>query len=250
MKAGSRLENYTQYVYSRLLELNDYDGVIVTKNFTIEGKSGATHEFDVFYQFTHLNIECKVAIECKDWKTAVPISEIRDFAGKIEDVGMGQFLGVMVSKKGYQEGAEIYAESKGITLLTEKQLPSIPQLLAGVIQKAFLPNKNTIGQPFWTLMEVNNGETTGTYYANKVPELTVPLFYSKTIASKMLSILPNAERFEVRGVSQYQLRGFIAQMKKTGVSAAIYYLPYWTKDVNEVPFIPISSELLEEEYIY
>lgn len=250
MKAGASLESYTQYVYSRLLELNDYDGVIVSKNVKIKGKSGAINEFDVFYQFTHLNIECKVAIECKDWKTSVSINQVRDFASKIEDVGMGQFLGVMVSKNGYQEGTEIYAKSKGITLLTEEQLPSMPQLLTGVIQKVFLPDKNINGQPFWTLMEVNNGETTGTYYAYKMPELTVPLFYSKTIASKMLSNLPDAERFEVRGVSQYQLRGFIAQMKEFDVSAAIYYLPYWVKDIAEVPLISISAEQLEKEYIY
>lgn len=250
MKAGAGLESYTQYVYSRLLNLNDYDEVIVSKNVTIQGKSGATNEFDVFYQFTHLNIECKVAIECKDWKNPVSIGQVRDFASKIEDVGMGQFLGVMVSKNGYQEGAEIYAKSKGITLLTEKQLPSIPQLLAGVIQKAFLPNRNTKGQPFWTLMEVQNGETTGTYYAYKIPELMVPLFYSKAIASKMLCNLPDAKQYEVRGVSQYQLKGFIAQMKKFCISVAIYYFPYWVEDVSKVPFIAISAEQLEKEYIY
>lgn len=250
MKAGASLESYIQYVYSMLLNLNDYDEVIVSKNVTIQGKSGATNEFDVFYQFKHLNIECKVAIECKDWKNPVSIGEVRDFASKIEDVGMGQFLGVMVSKNGYQEGAETFAKSKGITLLTEKQLPSISQLLAGVIQKAFLPNRNTKGQPFWTLMEVDNGETTGTYYAYKTPKLTVPLFYSKTIASKMLCNLPYAERFEVRGVSQYQLKGFIIQMKKLDVSAAIYILPYWDKDISEVPWMAISAEQLEKEYIY
>lgn len=239
MKAGASLESYTQYVYSRLLNLDGYDEVIVSRNVTIQGKSGASNEFDVFYQFKHLNIECKVAIECKDWKNPVSIGQVRDFASKIEDVGMGQFLGVMISKNGYQEGAETYAKSKGITLLTEKQLPSIPQLLAGVIQKAFLPNKNTKGQPFWTLMEVNNGEITGTYYAFKIPELTVPLFYSKTIASEMLCNLPDAERFEVRGVSQYQLKGFIAQMKQLGISAAIYYLPYWVKDIGEVPLLSL-----------
>lgn len=250
MKAGASLESYIQYVYSMLLNLEGYDEVIVSKNVTIQGKSGATNEFDVFYEFKHLNIECKVAIECKDWKSPVSIGEVRDFASKIEDVGMGQFLGVMVSKNGYQEGAEVFAKSKGITLLTEKQLPSIQQLLAGVIQKAFLPNKNTKGQPFWTLMEVNNGETTGTYYAYNAQELIVPLFYSKTIAGKMLCNLPDAERFEVRGVSQYQLKGFIAQMKELGVSAAIYCFPYWVEDISKVPLIAISAAQLEKEYIY
>lgn len=203
-----------------------------------------------FYQFTHLNIECKVAIECKDWKNAVSIGQVRDFASKIEDVGMGNFLGVMVSKNGYQEGAEIYAKSKGITLFTEKQLPSIPMLLAGIIQKGFLPSRNAKGQPFWTLMEVNNGETTGTYYACNLPELTVLLFYSQTIAAKVLCNLPDAERFEVRGVSQYQLKGLIAQMKQINFNVAIYYLPYWVEDIEKIPLISISAEKLEKEYIY
>lgn len=48
MKAGASLESYTQYVYSRLLSLNDYEEVIVSKNVAIQGKSGATNEFDVF----------------------------------------------------------------------------------------------------------------------------------------------------------------------------------------------------------
>lgn len=137
MKAGERLESYVQYVYSTLLSLNDYEESIVSTNVTIKGKSGATNEFDVFYQFMHLNIECKVAIECKDWKKAVSVGQVRDFSAKIEDVGMGQFLGVMVSKNGYQDGTITFAKSKGITLLTEKELPNMPQLIAGIIKKDF-----------------------------------------------------------------------------------------------------------------
>jgi hypothetical protein len=249
MKPGAGLENYTHFVYSQLLKLNDYSGVIVSKNVTIRGKSGATNEFDVFYQFMHLNIECKVAIECKDWKRAVPAEEVRNFVSKIEDVEiMGHFLGVMVSKNGYQEGAKSFAKSKGITLLTEEQLPSISCLMKGIIEKAFLPDRKVNGQPFWTLMEVKNGETTGTYYA--MSGSTVPLFYSKTIARKILCSLPDAEQFEVRGVSQYQLRGFIAQMKILGVSAAIYCLPYWNRNNHKMQFVSISAEQLEKEYLY
>ena len=250
MKAGENLEKYIQYVYSKLLELNDYEDVIVSRNITIQGKSGATNEFDVFYQFKHLNIECKVVIECKDWKSPVSIGHVRDFASKIEDVGMGQFLGVMVSKNGYQDGAKMFAKSKGITLLTEKEIPSLSQLLSGIIQKAFLPNKNTKGDPFWTLMEVNNGKTTGTYYACKLPKLSIPLFYSKEFASRMLCNLPDAKRFEVRGISQYQLKGLIAQMKVLNVSAVVYCLPYWNEYNTEIPLIEISAQQLEKEYLY
>ena len=59
---------------------------------------------------------------------------------------MGQFLGVIVSKNGYQDGAITFAKSKGITLLTEKELPNMPQLIAGIIKKGFLPDKKVNGQ--------------------------------------------------------------------------------------------------------
>ena len=39
-------------------------------------------------------------------------------------------------------------------------------------------------------------------------------------------------------------------MKKLDVSAAIYILPYWDKDISEVPWMAISAEQLEKEYIY
>ena len=66
VNTGKRLENYAQYVYSQLLQLNDFDNTLVSKRVTIRGQSGATNEFDIYYQFSHLNVECKVAIECKD----------------------------------------------------------------------------------------------------------------------------------------------------------------------------------------
>lgn len=250
MKSGKNLESYVQHVYSMLLNLNDYDNIAVSTNVTIKGKSGATNEFDVFYQFNHLNIECKVVIECKDWENQVSIKEVRDFSSKIDDVGMGQFLGIMISKSGYQKGAITYAKSKGIALLTQEQLPSITQLLAGEIEKTFLPNKNTKGQPFWTLMEINNGKTTGTYYAHRAPELTIPLFYSKRLANDFLYKLPDGERFEVRGISQHQLRGLINQIKNFNIHAAIYYLPYLVENTYNIPMIEITAEQLEKEYLY
>lgn len=37
MKIGIDLESYIQYVYSCLLNMNDYEDVIVSKNVTIQG---------------------------------------------------------------------------------------------------------------------------------------------------------------------------------------------------------------------
>lgn len=248
MKAGKNLESYVQYVYQKLLEFVD-EGAVVSTNVSIQGKTGARHEFDVFYEFEHLNIKHRIAIECKDWNTPVAIGEIRDFNSKLEE--LNNISGVMVAKSGYQSGAKQYAEGMGIRLMEEKDLPTFTEIVAGVIKKAFLPNNKVEGRPFWTLMEVQNDEVTGTYFSlpnGKKP--SVPFFYSRVIADKFRENLIDASRFEVRGVSQYQLKGFIAQMETMGVEAAIAYVPYWEACGHDVPFIPISSERLKEEYLY
>lgn len=248
---GKRLESYVQYIYSKLLELNDYDDVIISSNVVIKGKSGATNEFDVFYQFSHLNIECKVAIECKDWKEPVPVKEVRDFVAKIEDVGMGQMIGVMVSKNGYQDGAQKFAEANGIKLLKENDLPSIPQLLAGIIQKGFLPTDKCMGEPFWTIMEYIDGSVTGSYMSVNEDEdglPIIPLFYSKKIAERFLSKKPDADKFCVRGITQYHLRSLLALEALGHPQFAVFFLPVIPED-EQLPAIIFEANQIAELYL-
>lgn len=55
MKAGKELENYVQFVYQKLLDFMD-EGAMVSSNVSVIGKSGVKHEFDVYYEFQHLNM--------------------------------------------------------------------------------------------------------------------------------------------------------------------------------------------------
>lgn len=248
MKSGKSLESYVQFVYQNLLEFLD-EGALVSTNLFIQGKSGVKHEFDVYYEFQHLNVKHRIAIECKDWKTPVTKGEVGEFVAKINDIN--NISGVMVAKSGYQSGARQFAEANGIQLMEEKDLPSFVDIVVGVVKKAFLPDKNVKGAPFWTLMETRNGETTGTYYALPGEKKSiVPFFYSQVIAEKLRKKLPDRECYEVRGVSQYQLKRFIAQMEVFGVQAAICYVPFWKEDEMDVPYVIIPSEKLKEEYVY
>lgn len=248
MKAGKSLESYVQFVYQNLLEFMD-EGVVVSTNASILGKSGVKHEFDVFYEFEHLNIRHRIAIECKDWNSPITKGEIGEFVSKLND--LNNVSGIMVAKSGYQSGAKKFAEANGIQLMETKDLPSFTDIVAGVVKKAFLPSKNIQGAPFWTLMEIQNGEITGTYYALPGEENpVVPFFYSRVIAEKLREKLPDRGRFVVRGVSQYQLKGFIAQMKVLKVQAAIFSLSFWQDDETNVPFVVIPMDKLKEEYVY
>lgn len=248
LKAGKSLESYVQFVYQNLLEFMD-EGVVVSTNASILGKSGVKHEFDVFYEFEHLNIRHRIAIECKDWNSPITKGEIGEFVSKLND--LNNVSGIMVAKSGYQSGAKKFAEANGIQLMETKDLPSFTDIVAGVVKKAFLPSKNIQGAPFWTLMEIQNGEITGTYYALPGEENpVVPFFYSRVIAEKLREKLPDRGRFVVRGVSQYQLKGFIAQMKVLKVQAAIFSLSFWQDDETNVPFVVIPMDKLKEEYVY
>ena len=94
----------------------------------------------------------------------------------------------MISTSGYQSGAIDYAKRHGIILMEKSDLPTFNQIIAGKFQKIFLPNEKAIGEPFWTLMEIENGEVTGTY-CNLRGE-GVPLLISKKTAEELLARLP------------------------------------------------------------
>lgn len=61
MKAGKELENYVQFVYQKLLDFMD-EGAMVSSNVSVIGKSGVKHEFDVYYEFQHLNMRHRIAM--------------------------------------------------------------------------------------------------------------------------------------------------------------------------------------------
>lgn len=248
MKKGEKLESFVKYVYEKLLELNDFKHAIVSTNVTIKGMSGSTNEFDVFYEYRHLNIDCRVVIECKDWKNKVEIKEIRDFSSKIEDIGFGNTLGVFVSKSGFQSGCEKFAESHGIKLLTVEDLPKMNELIAGIIKKSFLPDESEIGDPFWTIMEIKNGNVTGTYLSIAKDRPTIPLFFSPKLADVVLNQYVDKDSYCIRGVSQYQLKKLIDIHEIGNVQFAVFYLPILQENSTETPCVIMNAQDIENVF--
>ncbi len=248
MKKGSEMENFIHFIYSSLIRIKDYN-TVVSKRTCIIGRNGTSNEFDVYYEFHHLNIRYRVAIECKDWAGPVTIKEVRDFWAKLSE--LDNIAGVMVTKSGYQSGAEKFAKDKGIMLLGIEDLPTFNEIVAMQVKKAFLPGQEVIGEPFWTLMEYIDEEVTGTYICianqfTKDNKKIIPLFYSKRIASEFCSRC-NSKGSVVRGINQWQLKGLLSFAENYNIGFAI--CPLTPNGKNDWPFYSITKNELEKDFL-
>ena len=86
---------------------------VVEPNGTLHGKSGATHQVDVYWEFVAGAKAHKCAIEAKHWDKPVSRRELSRFRAVLDDL-QGQHKGVFVASSGYQKGARNYAERHGI----------------------------------------------------------------------------------------------------------------------------------------
>lgn len=239
-KTWNDLESYTQYVYSTLLNPRD-NGVEVRRNILLKGLKGE-YQIDVFYQFENAGVTHRVAIECKYHNRPLDRDTIMPFCNKITDIG--NIIGVMVSKSGYQSGAKEYAEKHGITLLTTEDLPKFNILVADYLINSVLPTKDWIGEPFWILMEREEDNVSGSYYKFSQKHNgrdVIPLFFSKREAIDFLNESKQAADFAIRGVPQHYLKRFIVITERLN-PLFFLMLPVLTEEQAE-GFLIESTEL-------
>ncbi|MFJ7793742.1 restriction endonuclease [Pseudomonas sp. NPDC096950] len=253
MKPGKSLEKDVQRIYSFLLNMRD-EGVTVGNSVFIVGKSGLQHEVDVYYEFARAGVRHRVAIECKDWAGGISKGQVLEFESKLRDIG--NITGVIVSRNGYQSGADKYAKFHEILPLVFDDLPSFNNLLAERLKTVALPGDDYIGEPFWIIMEIRNGKVTGSHYANKDPisgKDLIPLTYSKYHAERLFRDAGlDPTRWAVRGLPRFALRAFLITLelyeKKMNGGALICFLPPGSKPDAQFIGIHASREDLTNEY--
>ncbi|MFH1314704.1 MAG: restriction endonuclease [Candidatus Eisenbacteria bacterium] len=114
------MANYEDYellareIYEALLHADGLADVRVQHNVKLKGRSGCSHQVDVFWEFKMAGIAHRIALECKDFSSSVPIGRVRDFFGVVHDIG--DIKGVMVTQVGFQSGAIKFASCYGIEL--------------------------------------------------------------------------------------------------------------------------------------
>lgn len=114
MNPNTEFERFTQRVYQKLVNNDVLKPTIVQHNVKLKGKSGCEHQIDVYWEYEIAGNKHRVAIECKNYDSLVPIGKVRDFFGVIQD--LNGVRGIMVSSQGYQEGAKKFADFYGISL--------------------------------------------------------------------------------------------------------------------------------------
>lgn len=115
MNDNIEYEKFTQEIYNEILKNLYVKNIEVKHNVKLTGKSGQKHQIDVYWEYQYDNTTFKIAIECKNYNHTVSIGNVRDFFGVLYD--LEDVKGIMVTKKGYQEGAKKFGEHYGIDLM-------------------------------------------------------------------------------------------------------------------------------------
>lgn len=250
---GRSLESYVQFVFSSLLNMKD-EGVLVGRDAQLVDKFGLVHRVDIFYQFERAGITHKVVIECKDTARPVEIGEVAEFYGKLCNAGALRL--VMISRSGYQRLAINYAEKHDILLLTVDDLPQLHTLVAQRLKSVALPDATAVGEPFWTIMEVDeHGELTGSYFCSESASVgkSILLFYSRVHAEQGMSQLRlDTRTWAVRGLPRHVFRAFVLMLDlfadRSETRAAILFKPPGLGAGENFLCVPADCDVLMIEY--
>ncbi|MBI4996785.1 MAG: restriction endonuclease [Rhodocyclales bacterium] len=196
-------EDHVRQVYQTLLDQKG-EKILVARDVTIRGKGGQDHQIDVYYEFELTGLRYQVAIECKNMQRPVEKERVMAFWAKVHDCP--GVRGCMVAANGYQSGARQFAEDNGIKALTLAELPSISKLLGISLEMAVVPSEATIGQPFWTIFELETAAPAG---HSQDGDMFGVLFLSKRQAQAYLEMQSFGPGWAVRGLSQENLRNYI-----------------------------------------
>jgi len=129
MNPNTDFELFTQRIYQKLVDNDVLKPTTVQHNVKLKGKSGCEHQIDVYWEYEIAGNMHRVAIECKNYDSQVPVGKVRDFQGVLSD--LNNVNGIMVSKKGFQEGAKKYATEYGISL-KELRRPGWNEIIGSV----------------------------------------------------------------------------------------------------------------------
>jgi hypothetical protein len=99
---GKAFEKFVTGLTKQLLRSEGIT-VRVKHNASLVGRSGLSHQVDVYWEVRIAGILHRVVIECRDWASRLSMDHVQQLQGKLVD--LPGCRGVLVSQEGFQSGA-------------------------------------------------------------------------------------------------------------------------------------------------
>ena len=155
-------ELLTQSVYQAILNQDGIPNIDVKHNISLKGHSGVEHQIDVFWEFNQAGIKHCVVIECKNYSSNLTLEKARNFFAVLHDIG--NCVGLIVTKTGYQQGAVKFCGYYGIGLKllkppTDKEWEGrIRRIVVNVIPRVPISTKEKPIKAALCLQPVNDAQ--------------------------------------------------------------------------------------------
>lgn len=225
---GDKFEDVVEKIYSQIAN-NERIKAKIEKRVPMLGNDGTSHEIDVLYSYEHFGVSYKVAIECKNWKDSIKVSELRNFAYKLEHIG--NINGIFISAESeFQDGAKKVSSYHGICLIKYNEFN---RFINGEHGQYLVPDYKTIGDPFWMFMNLNGRNSKE---QNSFQDGVIFLFENKYFAEQFrnFNLLNCDNNIKLVGVTQPHLREIISIKNKYNVSVKLFN--QFTSDLSNRSF--------------
>ncbi|MDR6219218.1 restriction endonuclease [Deinococcus soli (ex Cha et al. 2016)] len=113
-KEDTEYEKFVRDICQLLLNADGLETVEAQHNVLLKDRTGGEHQVDVYWEYRRAGVTHRVAIECKNYKSAVNKGVVRAMIGLTTVVNHLQ--GVVVTTVGFQSGAIELAQDNGIGL--------------------------------------------------------------------------------------------------------------------------------------
>ena len=114
VKNSAEYEKVAQQVYQAILASEEVETIEVLQNVQITGRSGVSHQIDVYWRYLEDGVEHQVLVECKYYKSTIDLIHARNLLGLLTDIPNSQ--GVLLTTMGFQSGVVNLCNFYGISL--------------------------------------------------------------------------------------------------------------------------------------
>lgn len=161
MRHGKRRGQYEEFIhaiFTAAIQVEGLRNATIEHDVTLPGKTRdangtpGTHQIDVYWKFDIANVTYQAVVQAKDWSSRVTKEKVLAFKSVLDDLP-GQPRGIMVTRVGYQSGAEAFAREHGIELYVLQSIRSdardVVSKQAGAYFDTAFENVEMLLEPVW-----------------------------------------------------------------------------------------------------